>query len=273
LIATFGLNLGVDFKGGSVIELSFRNTRPTAEQLRESLRELNMAQLILSPTSENGFIIKTVELSEPDHQSILSKIREDFPASGLEEKKFNSIGPVIGQELKQKSIAAIILVLLAIIVYFAIIFRKLSRTVSGWVMGLTAIVALLHDILIPMAVFALLGYFYGIEISAVFVAAILTILGYSVSDTVVVFDRIRENIIRGGNGSSFASIVHKSVLQTLTRSLNTTFTTLLSLLAIFFFGGESIKYFSLALILGIFFGSYSSIFVATPLLVLWNKRH
>ena len=191
----------------------------------------------------------------------------------MEELKFDSVGPVIGKELKSKSLSAVIIVLFSIIIYIAIVFRKLSRTISGWAMGVAAIVALAHDVIIPVGVFALLGKFYGIEISAVFVAAILTVLGYSVSDTVVVFDRVRENIIKGGGaGEGFGAVVHKSILQTLTRSLNTTFTTLLSLMAIYLFGGESIKYFALALIMGIFLGAYSSIFVASPLLVWWNGK-
>ena len=139
-------------------------------------------------------------------------------------------------------------------------------------MGLAAIVALVHDVVIPTGAFALLGHFYGVEISAVFVAAALTVLGYSVSDTVVVFDRVRENVLKGGVKEDFGAIVHKSIMQTLIRSLNTTFTTLLSLVAIYLFGGESIKYFALAMIMGIFLGAYSSIFVASPLLVWLNKR-
>ena len=139
-------------------------------------------------------------------------------------------------------------------------------------MGLAAIVALIHDVAIPFGMFAWLGHYYGIEVSGVFVAAALTILGFSVSDTVVIFDRVRENIIRRGVQDGFGQVVHRSVLQTLTRSLNTVFTVLLSLFAIYFFGGESIRYFALALIIGIFLGAYSSIFVASPLLVWLSRR-
>ena len=139
-------------------------------------------------------------------------------------------------------------------------------------MSLAAIIALVHDVVIPIGVFAALGHYQGVEITAVFVAAVLTILGYSVSDTVVVFDRVRENILKFGTAEKFAPLVHKSIIQTLARSLNTTFTTLLSLLAIYFFGGESVKYFSLAMIIGIFLGAYSSVFVASPLLVWLSKK-
>lgn len=266
----FGLNLGVDFKGGSVLEMEFVNGRPEIGVIQKSLSEFK--DLSMAPSGTNGLIVRTGELSEQNHQIILSKFKTAFPASGLEERKFDSVGPLIGNELKNKSITAIILVLLGVIIYIAIVFRKLSRVLPGWAMGLAAIVALAHDIVIPTGVFALLGHFYGVEISAVFVAAALTVLGYSVSDTVVIFDRVRENVLKGGVKDGFGAVVHKSIMQTLTRSLNTTFTTLLSLVAIYLFGGESIKYFALAMIMGIFLGAYSSIFVASPLLVWMNRK-
>lgn len=266
----FGLNLGVDFNGGSVLELEFTKGRPEIDIVQKSLSDFK--DLSMASSGANGLMIRTGELSEQSHQIILNKLKTTFPASGLEERKFDSVGPLIGNELKNKSITAIILVLLGVIIYIAIVFRKLSRVLPGWAMGLAAIVALIHDVVIPVGVFALLGHFYGIEISAVFVAAALTVLGYSVSDTVVIFDRVRENVLRGGSKDDFGTVVHKSIMQTLTRSINTTFTTLLSLVAIYLFGGESIKYFALAMIMGIFLGAYSSIFVASPLLVWWSQR-
>ena len=270
LLALYGLNFGVDFRGGSVMELEFSGGRPSLDEVKGVSADAGLADVAVNYVGEDGMILRTKELSENEHQNILAVLQSNF--SGLEEKRFDSIGPIIGQELKTKSVTAIILVLLAVIVYIALVFRKLSKTLSPWVMGFAAIIALLHDVIIPVGVFAVLGRFYGIEISAVFVAAVLTILGYSVADTVVVFDRVRENIIRGNMDGGFLAVVHKSVMQTLTRSLNTTFTTLLSLFAIYFFGGESIRYFALALIIGIFLGAYSSIFVASPLLVWWSRK-
>ena len=269
IVSVFGLKLGVDFKGGSVIELEFANGRPEIEAVQESL--FDFKDLLLTPSGTNGLMIRTGELSEQNHQLLLSELKTTFPSSGLEERKFDSVGPFIGNELKSKSITAIILVLLGVIIYIAIVFRKLSGVLPGWAMGFSAIIALVHDVVIPIGVFALLGHFYGVEISAVFVAAILTVLGYSVSDTVVVFDRIRENVLKRSVKEDFGTVVHKSIMQTLTRSLNTTFTSLLSLVAIYLFGGESIKYFSMAMIMGIFLGAYSSIFVASPLLVWWSS--
>jgi len=271
-IAVFGLNLGVDFKGGSVIELQFKGRAPSSADIQKELApKLTGKELTTAASGDRNIIIKTSELSEADHQAVLAVFKDKFSSAGAEEKSFDSIGPVVGKELRDKSITAMILVLLGIMIYIALVFRKLSRALSPWVMGLSAIVALVHDISIPIGVFSLLGHFHNIEISAVFVAAVLTILGYSVSDTVVVFDRVRENIIRGGLKEGFAEIVHKSIMQTLARSINTNITVLLSLIAIYFWGGESIKYFSLALIIGIFLGAYSSIFVASPILVWFNK--
>ena len=270
LVFAFGLRLGVDFTGGSVLELEF-SSRPAAADIQSALSGQGLAAEV-NPAGEKGIIIKTRELTEGQHQTALAALDSAFPKAGLVEKRFDSVGPVIGNELKQRSVTAIIIVLLAVIVYIAFVFRKIGRTTSPWAMGFSAIAALVHDIAIPLGVFAVLGRYYGIEISAVFVAAALTILGYSVSDSVVILDRVRENVIRGGFKGDIGSVVHKSVIQTLTRSINTTMTTLISLLAIFLFGGESIKYFALALIVGIFLGAYSSFFVASPLLVWFTDR-
>lgn len=272
----FGLKLGVDFQGGSVLELNFKN-RPEVGQI-QSILTSKIGDVELNTEGDKGLIVRTHELTEVQHQEALNALTTAFPTAGLEEKQFSSIGPVVGNELKQKSLFAIFLVLVCVIIYIAFVFRKLGRTTSPWAMGLAAIIALAHDVIVPVGIFAVLGHFYGIEITGVFVAAALTILGFSVSDTVVIFDRVRENIIRGGGGNhlpagrqEFGALVHRSVMQTLTRSLNTVFTVLLSLFAIYFFGGASIKYFSLALIIGIFLGAYSSIFVASPLLVWWTR--
>ena len=268
--SVYGLNFGVDFKGGTVVELEFSAGRPEVSAIQDALAIPNA---VVSTAGDSGAIIRAGQMTETEHQQLISRIQDAFPQAGLQEKKFDSVGPVIGNELRSKSVRAIILVLLAITIYMTVVFRRISGTVPSWMMGVAAIVALLHDVVIPTGIFAWLGQYYGVEISAVFVAAVLTILGYSVSDTVVVFDRVRENVIKGGVKEDFGAVVHKSVMQTLTRSINTTLTTLLSLIAIYFFGGESIRYFALALIMGIFFGAYSSIFVASPVLVWAYGKH
>lgn len=275
-VVVFGLNLGVDFKGGSVLELEFTKERPPVPDIQKVLSDGSPVKDISSSSvGDKGLLLKMGEISEEQHQAVLSLIKDKFSGNEFNEKRFDSIGPVIGRELKDRSVTGIIIALLAIVVYIAYVFRKMSVVLSPWAMSVAAMVALAHDVLIPVGVFSLLGYFYDVEISAVFVAAILTILGYSVSDTVVIFDRVRENVIRNRTREDFPKVIHRSIIQTLARSLNTTFTTLLSLIAIYLFGGESLKYFSLALIIGIFLGAYSSIFVASPLLVFlagWLKK-
>ena len=271
-VFSYGLKLGVDFRGGSIIELEFANARPQIGEIQKELDGLQLKELSINFAGTSGVIIKTSELSEAAHQQILINLKTKFGETNIDEKRFDSIGPTIGQELKSRSILAIIIVLIAVIIYIALVFRKLSRTLSPWAMGISAVAALIHDVAIPMGVFAILGRFYNVEMGAIFLAAALTILGYSVSDTVVVFDRVRENIVRGKAKEDFGVTVHHSIMQTLSRSLNTTFTTLLALIAIYLFGGESVKYFALALIIGIFLGAYSSIFIASPILVWWTNR-
>jgi preprotein translocase subunit SecF len=184
--------------------------------------------------------------------------------------RFDSVGPVIGDETKQKSIWAIFLLIILILIYIAWAFRRISRPLKSWQYGVAAIIALVHDVLISMGAISLLGHFLNIEVGAPFVAALLTILGYSVNDTIVVFDRIRENILRKGSTFDFAEIINKSVAQTFVRSLNTSLTVLFALSAVFIFGGETIHYFALTLIIGIAVGTYSSIFIASPLLFSWS---
>jgi len=215
-------------------------------------------------------LIRSKDLSEEEHQAILIALSEP---DKLTETRFDSIGPVIGKELAQKSWVAMALVLAMIIFYIAFAFRKVSgglsgigKGVSSFKYGLVAVIALVHDVAIPTGIFAILGRYFGAEIDILFVTALLTILGFSVHDTIVVFDRVRENLQKG-IGENFENTVGLSVSQTITRSINTSLTVLLVLLALFFFGGETTKYFSLALIVGIIVGTYSSIFLASPLLV------
>lgn len=199
-----------------------------------------------------------------------SEKKIDVIPSMVTEIRFESVGPVLGQEMRTKTLYAVVLAILMIIAYIAWVFRKASRPVASWKYGVTAVVALMHDILITIGCFALLGKFFNIEVNLTFVAALLTILGYSVNDTIVVFDRIRENIFRASSDDMFVDIVNKAINQTVIRSINTSMTVLLALIAIFFFGGNSIQDFTLALIIGVFFGTYSSIFIASALIVSWN---
>lgn len=270
-LSFYGLNLGVDFKGGSVLELAFTGDRPPVESVQAELAKNEFVKDIsVNPSGERGVIIRTGVLSEQEHQTLLGGLRKSF-GEGLEEVRFDSVGPAVGQELRDKSIKAIIILLAAVLLYIAYMFRRLSRSLSLWAMAAGTILGLLHDIMIPMGVFAILGQVYGIQITAVFVAAVLTILGYTVSDKVVIYDRVRENILRG-NRFPLPELVHQSVMQTLVRSINNTLVVMLSSLAVFLFGGESIRWFALALMVGIGLGAYSSIFVAAPVLVWLSAR-
>lgn len=263
----FGLKFGIEFTGGSVMELQFIDNSPSNETIQNNLTEFNLGDITIQPVGQNEMILKFKEINEDTHQKIVSKLKESLQ---FEEKSFEFIGPVIGKELKQKTEVAIILCLAAITLYIAFAFRKVSHPVSSWHYGLASLIALFHDILIPLGVFAALGHFYNIEITIPVVAALLTILGYSVHDTIVIFDRIRENIFKRGI-SKFEDTVNWSLNQTLGRSLSTVATVLIVLFALYFFGGQTLKYFSLALIIGITCGAYSSIFIASSLLVTWYR--
>ena len=261
LVAIFGLNLGIDFTGGSILEVDYDDVRPDVSEIRTELENVGYGGGQVQPTGELGLIVRQPVLTEEQHQEVLDVLAS---FGTVDELRFDSIGPVIGDELKRKSVWALVLIFISIILYVAWAFRKVSHYIKSWKYGVLTIVAAIHDIIIPLGVFALLGTFMDISVGTAFVAALLTILGYSVNDTIVVFDRIRENLIEGG--SDFEEIVDNSIRQTIARSINTTITTLLALIAIFVFGGETTREFVLALIVGIASGAYSSIFLASPLL-------
>lgn len=265
-LAVFGLRFGIEFTGGSTVQLEFTESRPNNDEISSKLSSMDLGGVVIQPTGSNGVILKTKGIDEKTHQDILIKLNELSP---VEERGFQFIGPSVGNELKNKTQIAIILSLLAITLYIALAFRKVSVPVASWKYGLTSLVALFHDILIPLGMFALLGHYYNVEITIPIIAALLTVLGFSVHDTIVIFDRIRENIMRRGS-ANFDESVNLSLNQTVGRSISTVATTLIVMVFIFFFGGETLKYFSLALIVGIASGAYSSIFIAGPLLVTWH---
>lgn len=268
----FPPKVGIDFKGGALTEVLYKNVRPSQADLEASLKTTELGSVLLQPTGELGYIIKTRDLSEAEHNSLLKVLSLDGKNS-LDEKSFNSIGPSVGRELTRKAIIAIILVSFGIICFIAFAFRKVSKPVSSWKYGFMAIISLLHDVTIPIGIFAILSHYYGAEIDTLFVVAILTILGLSVSDTIVIFDRIRENLRNQAAVAkvNFNEIVGKSLEQSYVRSISTSLTVILVLLSLFFFGPVSTKYFALMLTVGMFFGTYSSIFLASPLLVWINE--
>jgi len=270
-IFMFGLNWGIDFTGGSSLEVAYKeqNEVPSTESIRQALTDFNLGEIFIQKKGNRGIILKMKNISETEHQEILKKLEE---LARIEEgtESFQMIGPIIGRELKEKTKTAIILALVAITFYITLAFRVVSRPVKSWQYGLASLVALFHDVVIPIGVFAVLGHFYNVEIDLPFIAAILTVLGFSVHDTIVVYDRIRENLLRT-NEKVFDLIINKSLNQTIARSITTVLTTLIVLFALFFFGDPTLKYFSLALIIGISMGAYSSIFIASSLLVTFYR--
>jgi preprotein translocase subunit SecF len=261
------LNYGIDFTGGSLMELSLKSDKDITMTLRDSIEKVIPSSVNqITRTSEGYYDVQTKEINEADLKKVVAGLGEDF--KGIELIRFTSIGPKIGATLKQKALTAIFIASLAIILYIAYAFRKVPKRVSPWRFGICAVIALAHDVIIPTGLFAVMGY----EVDALFITAILTVMGFSVHDTIVVFDRIRENLKKQGRDDTFGKIADDSLNQTLSRSINTSFATLLPLLAIFFLGAESIHHFILALIFGIFVGTYSSIFIASPVLTMWQEK-
>ncbi len=274
-LVMWGLKPGIDFTSGSLMEVSF-STRPEISQIQEVFTDLNHKSALFQKTGDNGVIIRNEFISEEEHQVLVKALTSKFETTNaFREDRFETIGPAISKQLKSRSLVAIILVNLGIIGYVAYAFRKISRPVASWKYGALAIVALVHDVILVLGIFALLGRFYGIEVDIAFVVAIMTVLGYSVNDTIVVYDRIRENLLRH-SADNFADVVNNGLNETLMRSINTTVKTMLPLFALFFIGGSSIHFFALALLIGIASGAYSSIFIASPLLVAvynWQEKH
>ncbi|MBI3231580.1 MAG: protein translocase subunit SecF [Candidatus Doudnabacteria bacterium] len=264
----YGLRLGIDFTGGSLLEIKFKQNFDQ-NRVKTALNLMGLEGHSLQTSENFGLIIKTKPLSKNEYDSVISELRSKV--GELEESKFESIGPVIGKELRLKALYQLGFVSLGILLYIGYAFRRVAKPVSPWKFGLAAIIALFHDLLFMLGFFSLLGKFKGMEIDSMFVTAVLTVLGFSVHDTIVVFDRIRENLkIYAGQGIEF--IINHSIAQTIVRSLNTSLTVLFVLLALLLFGGATTQNFVLALFVGIMVGTYSSIFIASPMLLLLQKQ-
>lgn len=302
----FGLNLGIDFKGGSLMQFKFTE-EVTKDKIVNAIKEasnavnnapqteteaapaapvvpskttdkglvapedtkLNFSTINVLESGKNSFIIKTNYISSTNHEKLITALQDKLPK--FTESRFTSIGPVVGQTLFNKAIIAIIFAIVLIVLYLSFAFRKVPKSVNPWRFGACAIIAMIHDIAITTGIFIFLGKFMGVEIDALFITAMLTVFGYSVNDTIVVYDRIREKLLHE-SGESFEVTANKALNETFIRSINTSLTSVLALVAILIFGNNSIFFFVLALTIGIIVGTYSSIFVATPLLVFWNKK-
>jgi len=266
-----GLNFGIDFTGGSLLEIqvsqeiSSDDIRNTLEQIENSEELLGKPKIQASNVmndQKNTFIIRTKELNDEKHINVIKSLGT---LASFEELSFTRIGPVVGEDLKNKAVTAIILAIILIIIYITLAFRKMPSQIKSTRFGIVAVITLAHDIIITLGLFSLLGY----EVDTLFITAMLTILGFSVNDTIVVFDRLRETVIRRIH-PTFEANAESSIKSTIMRSINTSLTLLITLLALYFLAGTSIQHFIFALIVGIAIGTYSSIFVATPLLVVWN---
>jgi len=266
-LSVYGLKLGIDFKGGTFVQLQF-DQPVSQDQVKSALDKEGIKNYQLQAAENNSLIIKTESLEKDQHDKMLEQI--ELQVGSFKETKFDSIGPIIGKELQTNALYQLIIVSLGIVFYIGYAFRKVAKPMTSWRFGWAAIIALLHDLLFVLGFFSLLGHFKGVEVDSLFVTAILTVLGFSVHDTIVVFDRIRENL-KLFPGQSIDYIVNHSIAQTIVRSLNTSLTVLFVLLSLLLFGGETIKYFVLALFVGIIVGTYSSIFIASPVLVVWQK--
>jgi preprotein translocase subunit SecF len=269
MLLTWGLRLGIDFKGGTLMQVQFSESIPSNQEIGDKLKDLNLNGLTFQPAQDNSVILRYIASDEDLNNKVRDKLKE--LDQNYKETRLEFTGASVSDQIKKNAYLAVILATFGIGIFIAWAFRKVSYPVPSWHYGLGAVIALIHDVLITTGVFVFLGKFYNVEIGVPFIAALLTILGFSVHDTIVVYDRTRENLLKSSRKEEFEVVVNKSLNETLTRSINTSFTVFLVLLAITIFGGESIRYFSLALLVGIFFGTYSSIFVASALLVTSYK--
>ena len=275
-LLVWGLRFGIDFTGGSLLEVSYTANIPAASEVSSVLSSVGIPDASVRPTGTSGYIIRTPFLSAEKYaeaKTALSGANGQWP---LEEKEYTSIGPTIGSELQTRALLAVVLVLVVIALFIAFAFRKVSKPVSSWKYGFVVLVSLAHDVIVPVGAFAVLGHFFGAEVDTLFVTAVLVILGFSVHDSIVVFDRVRENLRKNQESNNkkepFDETVGKSVVQTIARSINTSLTVAIVLLVLLFIGPASAHYFVLTLLIGIIAGTYSSIFIGSPLLVTLEKR-
>lgn len=265
----YGLKLSTDFTGGTLVEVTYTEGRPVSADLAQAIDATGIKGYSLREAGDKDFILRSAELTQKQRDELAQtlSVGGKYPATI---SQFTEVGPTIGTELRRKAFISVSLVLLCILLFIAFAFRKVSQPVSSWVYGFIALITLLHDVIVPVGFFAALGHFVGAEVDTLFVTAVLTVLGFSIHDTIVVFDRVRENLAINKERSRkepFEETAGRALGQTLVRSVNTSLTVLIVLLILFFLGPVSTKWFALTLLVGIAAGTYSSIALATPLLV------
>ena len=265
LMVIWPLKPSIELTGGSVLELKYEGDRPSSQTIQEKLKDLKLQDVIIQQVDDKGVVIRMQSDSEDIHQNVIQALND---TGKFEEMSFEKIGPVVGKELSQKTFFLVAASLLAMLVYIAIAFKNVPGPINSWMYGAASFLMLAHDVLVPLGVFSVLGHFYGTQITIPVITALLTVVGYAINNVIVVYDRSRENLLRARN-ANFAEVANLSINQTLSRQINTSLAVLFPLFAMYFLSGAALKYFSLALILGIITGTYSSIFLATPILVAW----
>lgn len=265
----YGLNLSIDFTGGSRLTLSF-DKNVTSQEIEKISQVLKEEKIKVSSIekSEKVVFVRTEVIDQEVNDKFLENLKDDV--GKFQEEEFETIGPTIGSETTANAFKGVLLASVLIVLYITLAFRRVPKPASSFRFGVCAIIALIHDVLVVLGLFAIFGHFLNVEIDSLFVTAVLTIIGFSVHDTIVVFDRIRENLRRMPT-LAFDRVTNESILQTIDRSLNTSLTVVLVLFALLLFGGESIRWFVAALLIGIVAGTYSSIFIASPLLIIWQN--
>lgn len=270
-IALWGFNPGIDLAGGSLLQVRYEEERPEIGALTEAIESHELGEVIVQPTEETGYILRLRTLSQPEKETLDTTLGT---FGEFEEVQYNSVGPSLSAELLQKAWWAIGLVVISTVLFIAFAFRGVSRPVSSFKYGFVAIITLVHDILIPAGLFAYMGHAYGTEVGALFIVALLTILGISINDTIVIFDRIRENLLKNEEAQRvepYVDVVWQSITQTMARSVNTSLTVIVMLTTLLILGPDSTRELAIALTVGMVAGTYSSIFLAAPLLVLIEK--
>jgi len=271
LLFVFPLKPSIEFTGGSVLELQYNDNRPSVDVIQGKLAAANFKDATVQPIGDKGLVIRTQSIDNNAHQNLTNALKD---TGTFVEQSFEAIGPVVGKELFQKTIILIVVSLIAMLLYIAIAFKNVPGPISPWVYGLASFLILGHDVLVPLAVFSVLGKYYDVQVTISIITALLTVVGYAINNVIVVYDRTRENLLRGAAKGNFEEVANLSINQTLSRQINTSLAVLFPLFAMYFLSGAALKYFSLALILGIITGTYSSIFLATQMLVLWlNYRN
>ncbi|OIO53171.1 protein-export membrane protein SecF [Candidatus Peregrinibacteria bacterium CG1_02_54_53] len=276
LLIVPGPMLSMEFTGGTLMNITLPEgtTKADIQGAIDGFRDAedkSLGYFTLSMTHEGGLIIRSRTLNNEEHLALLAHL-ENVTGSTIEEKQFTTIGPTVGETLKRRSIEALVVASIGIVLYIAFAFYRVPRKLSPWRFGVFAVVAMIHDLLITTGIFVILSRITNFEFDTLFITALLTVLGYSVNDTIIIFDRIRENVAYAPKSENFSITAERSLRETIVRTINTSITTLIMLFCLYFLGSESVRWFILALIVGIGLGNYSSYFVATPLLVFLRKK-